>query len=85
MNKSEKFWDKVAGVTGKPAKKLGKTPLKTIEHAQKYLNTSDVVLDYGCGNQKNIRLARLFYCSKKEYLTCYDIIKRNCPTKMGAS
>lgn len=49
MDKSEKFWDRVSSWSKRPLKELGQTSLKTVEATQKYLNSEDVVLDYGCG------------------------------------
>ena len=49
MNKTEKFWDKVAGKFDKRSATLDKTEIKTIEKTNKYLRVSDIVLDYGCG------------------------------------
>jgi 2-polyprenyl-3-methyl-5-hydroxy-6-metoxy-1,4-benzoquinol methylase len=49
MSKSEKFWDRAANTYDQEEKKDGFTMLKIIEKTKKYLNNSDVVLDYGCG------------------------------------
>jgi 2-polyprenyl-3-methyl-5-hydroxy-6-metoxy-1,4-benzoquinol methylase len=48
-NKSEKFWDRTADYYDKEEKKDELTYLKFIEKAKKYLNESDIVLDFGCG------------------------------------
>ena len=48
MNKTEKFWDKVSNKFDKRSKKLDQTEIKTLENTKKYLNVSDIVLDYGC-------------------------------------
>ncbi len=45
MNKSEKFWDKMAGQFDKRAKYFEQPP---VEKSKKYLNGSYIVLDYGC-------------------------------------
>jgi 2-polyprenyl-3-methyl-5-hydroxy-6-metoxy-1,4-benzoquinol methylase len=49
MNKSEKFWDRSADYYDKEEKKDELTYLKFIEKAKKYLKSSDIVLDFGCG------------------------------------
>ena len=49
MNKTEKFWDKAANKFDKRSKKFDQTEIKTLEKTKKYLNVSDIVLDYGCG------------------------------------
>jgi 2-polyprenyl-3-methyl-5-hydroxy-6-metoxy-1,4-benzoquinol methylase len=51
MNKSEKFWDKVSNLFNSSEKKIkqNSTSFKTIEATKKMLDSSDVVLDYGCG------------------------------------
>jgi len=49
MNKTEKFWDKVADKFDKRSQKLDQTEIKTLENTKKYLNVSDTVFDYGCG------------------------------------
>ena len=49
MNKSEKFWDRMAKGSQKPVKQFGKTTIETIEYTRKHLNHDDLVLDYGCG------------------------------------
>ena len=49
MNKTEKFWDKVANKFDKRFKKLDQTEIKTLENTKKYLNVRHIVLDYGCG------------------------------------
>lgn len=49
MNKTEKFWDKMANYYDRIEKKDELTYIKIIEETKKYLKTSDVVLDYGCG------------------------------------
>lgn len=48
MNKTEKFWDKLSNKFDKRAKNFEQTTIKTIENTKKYLNVSDIVLDYGC-------------------------------------
>jgi len=49
MNKSEKFWDRIANQWDKQGNKLDQTSLKAIENTKKYLNIGDIVLDYACG------------------------------------
>lgn len=48
MNKTEKFWDKVANKFDKVDQRFEKTHIKTVEYSKKHLNGSDIVLDYGC-------------------------------------
>ena len=48
MNKSEKFWDKLSNKFDKRARHFEQTTIKTVENTNKYLNVSDIVLDYGC-------------------------------------
>ena len=48
MNKTEKFWDKVSNKFDKRSKKIDQTEIKTIENTKKHLDSSDIVLDYGC-------------------------------------
>jgi 2-polyprenyl-3-methyl-5-hydroxy-6-metoxy-1,4-benzoquinol methylase len=48
MNKSEKFWDRLAVTFDKRDKDFEQTHSKTVAKAEKYLKISDVVLDYGC-------------------------------------
>ena len=48
MNKTEKFWDKVSNKFDKRSKKIDQTEIKTLENTKRYLNVSDIVLDYGC-------------------------------------
>ena len=49
MGKAEKFWDKQADKYVKTEKKYEQNYIKTVANTKKYLNTSDIVLDYGCG------------------------------------
>lgn len=49
MNKSEKFWDKMANNYDPEEKKDEQTYIKIIEKTKQYLKISDIVLDYGCG------------------------------------
>ncbi len=49
MNRSEKFWDKMANYYDQEEKKDEQTYIKIIEKTKKYLKISDIVLDYGCG------------------------------------
>jgi 2-polyprenyl-3-methyl-5-hydroxy-6-metoxy-1,4-benzoquinol methylase len=49
MNKSEKFWDKSASKFEQAEKKDEQTNFKIIDRTKKYLKTSDIVLDFGCG------------------------------------
>ncbi|MCZ7382934.1 MAG: class I SAM-dependent methyltransferase [Candidatus Methanoperedens sp.] len=49
MNKSEKFWDRMAKYFDREEKKDEPTNIKIIDKTKKYLKISDTVLDYGCG------------------------------------
>jgi len=49
MNKSEKFWDRSAAKFDQAEKKDEQTNIIIIERTRKYLQTSDTVLDFGCG------------------------------------
>lgn len=46
MNKSTRFWDRVADNAGD---QLGATSQKTVELSLPYLTAQDLVLDFGCG------------------------------------
>ena len=49
MYNSEKFWNRIAKNFDKYENKGELTYLKIIENMKKYLNKSDIVLDFGCG------------------------------------
>ncbi|MFZ2412452.1 MAG: class I SAM-dependent methyltransferase [Candidatus Methanoperedens sp.] len=49
MNKSEKFWDRMANNYDRDEKKDEQTYIKIIEQTKKHIKISDIVLDYGCG------------------------------------
>jgi 2-polyprenyl-3-methyl-5-hydroxy-6-metoxy-1,4-benzoquinol methylase len=49
MNKSEKFWDRVANQSAEQTNKIDETYLKTIDNTKKYLKPGDIVMDYACG------------------------------------
>jgi 2-polyprenyl-3-methyl-5-hydroxy-6-metoxy-1,4-benzoquinol methylase len=49
MNKSEKFWNRVANRSEKQSNEVDQTYVKTIENTIKHLDGSDIVLDYACG------------------------------------
>ncbi len=49
MDKSERFWDKMANYYDRVEKKDELTYIKIIEKTKMYLKINDVVLDYGCG------------------------------------
>ncbi|MDD5615554.1 MAG: methyltransferase domain-containing protein [Candidatus Methanoperedens sp.] len=49
MNKSEKFWDRMAKYFDREERKDEPTNIKIIEKTKKYLKISDTVLDHGCG------------------------------------
>jgi 2-polyprenyl-3-methyl-5-hydroxy-6-metoxy-1,4-benzoquinol methylase len=48
MSKSEKFWDRLSRNYDKPDTIIEVTEFKSIEYVHKYLNSSDIVLDFGC-------------------------------------
>ena len=48
MNKSEKFWDRLANNFDKPSDKPDPEHIKSMENIGKHLKRDDVVLDYGC-------------------------------------
>ena len=49
MNKSEKFWDKMAKYFDREERKDDPTNIKIIEKTRNRLKITDNVLDYGCG------------------------------------
>ncbi|MFC1936419.1 class I SAM-dependent methyltransferase [Chloroflexota bacterium] len=49
MNKSEKFWDRIANQWEKQDSELDQDSIRTVENTKKHLNSSDIVLDYACG------------------------------------
>jgi 2-polyprenyl-3-methyl-5-hydroxy-6-metoxy-1,4-benzoquinol methylase len=49
MTKSEKFWDKIAKYYDQAELKDKQTYSTIIEKTNKYLNKSDIILDFGCG------------------------------------
>ncbi len=49
MNKSEKFWDRMAKYLDRVEKKDEQINIKIIEKTRNRLKISDTVLDYGCG------------------------------------
>jgi 2-polyprenyl-3-methyl-5-hydroxy-6-metoxy-1,4-benzoquinol methylase len=49
MNKSEKFWDRIANRWENQNEDLDETYKKTIENTYRYLKESDIVFDYACG------------------------------------
>jgi 2-polyprenyl-3-methyl-5-hydroxy-6-metoxy-1,4-benzoquinol methylase len=49
MNKSEKFWDRMAKYLDRVERKDEATNIKIIEKTRNRLKISDNVLDYGCG------------------------------------
>ena len=46
--KSEAMWDKLANNWDTPGVSLGQNDIRIIEKTKKYLDASDIVLDYGC-------------------------------------
>jgi ubiquinone/menaquinone biosynthesis C-methylase UbiE len=49
MNKSEKFWDRQAGSFDSEGDEPDPDTIKTVKRLQKYLHSSDTVLDFACG------------------------------------
>jgi 2-polyprenyl-3-methyl-5-hydroxy-6-metoxy-1,4-benzoquinol methylase len=84
MNKSEKFWDKSAYKFDKEGKKDAQTYIKIIDRTKKYLKTSDIVLDFGCGTglisneiAENVKLIRAIDISSK----MIEIAKNNADNR----
>jgi 2-polyprenyl-3-methyl-5-hydroxy-6-metoxy-1,4-benzoquinol methylase len=48
MNRSEKFWDRLAGNFDRTGENTDSALLRSVENARKYLTAEDIVLDYGC-------------------------------------
>lgn len=48
MNKTEKFWDNIAETFDKKEERFEKINIETIENTKRFLETGNVVLDYGC-------------------------------------
>ena len=48
MNKTEKFWDKLANQFDRRTKHFEQAYIKTVENTKKHLHAGDIVLDYGC-------------------------------------
>jgi 2-polyprenyl-3-methyl-5-hydroxy-6-metoxy-1,4-benzoquinol methylase len=49
MDKSIKFWDKIANNYDQEEKKDEMTYIRIVEKIRKYFKSSDVVMDFGCG------------------------------------
>ena len=49
MNKSKEFWDRASKNYDKTEERFEYIHSKSRENTKKYLNGSDIVLDYGCG------------------------------------
>ena len=54
MNKSKEFWDRASKNYDKTEERFESIHSKSRENTKKYLNGSNIVLDYGCGNWYNI-------------------------------
>jgi 2-polyprenyl-3-methyl-5-hydroxy-6-metoxy-1,4-benzoquinol methylase len=48
MNKAEKFWDRISINYDKSEKNNMEVHLKVLENTKRFLNASDIALDYGC-------------------------------------
>jgi 2-polyprenyl-3-methyl-5-hydroxy-6-metoxy-1,4-benzoquinol methylase len=53
LDPSEKFWDRIANLYEKQPIKDEQAFLHTIENINKYLKSSDIVLDFACGTGTN--------------------------------
>ncbi|NIS67680.1 MAG: methyltransferase domain-containing protein [Proteobacteria bacterium] len=49
MNRSEKFWDRVADGSDEQGDELDQAYRKTIENSKYHLQVDDIVLDFACG------------------------------------
>jgi 2-polyprenyl-3-methyl-5-hydroxy-6-metoxy-1,4-benzoquinol methylase len=49
MNRTERFWDRIAKQWDAEGNKLDETSIKVIEKTKKHLTDEDLVLEYGCG------------------------------------
>ena len=49
MNRTEKFWDRIAKRWDAGGNKLDEESATLVEKTRKHLNPRDIVLDYGCG------------------------------------
>lgn len=49
MNKSEKFWDRIASQWDKRGNEIEQPTIMAMEKTKKYLRNSDLLLDFGCG------------------------------------
>jgi 2-polyprenyl-3-methyl-5-hydroxy-6-metoxy-1,4-benzoquinol methylase len=52
MNKSTKFWDRIAKNYDREEKKDRPVSINIVEKSKKYLKSSDTVLDFGCASGK---------------------------------
>lgn len=50
MNKTEKFWNRLSKGSKPSDAPLNNESIQTVDMTAKYLNTSDTVLDFGCGS-----------------------------------
>ena len=48
MNKTEKFWDKLAKDIDPQSDQLDEVQLRAIKNIEQYFKNTDVILDYGC-------------------------------------
>jgi 2-polyprenyl-3-methyl-5-hydroxy-6-metoxy-1,4-benzoquinol methylase len=49
INRTEKFWDRIAKQWDADGNKLNETSIKVIKKTKKHLADDDLVLEYGCG------------------------------------
>jgi 2-polyprenyl-3-methyl-5-hydroxy-6-metoxy-1,4-benzoquinol methylase len=49
MDRSKKFWDRIADQWEREGENLDETSIEIIENTIELLNSTDTVLDYGCG------------------------------------
>ncbi len=79
MNKSEKFWDRMAKYLDRVEKKDEQINIKIIEKTKKRLKISDNVLDYGCGTGT----AAIEIVSRVKTVKCIDISSKMIEVAKG--
>jgi 2-polyprenyl-3-methyl-5-hydroxy-6-metoxy-1,4-benzoquinol methylase len=79
MNKSEKFWDKIANYYDQVEKKDEQINIKIIEKTRNRLKISDNVLDYGCGTGT----AAIEIAGSVKTVNCIDISSKMIEAAKG--
>jgi len=79
MNKSEKFWDRMAKYLDQVERKDETTNIKIIEKTRNRLKISDTVLDYGCGTGT----AAIEIAGNVKTVTCIDISSKMIEAAKG--